>query len=385
MTLRIAMFTHSVNPRGGVAHALAVAEALTAEGHEVVVHGPDPGGTGFYRTAACPTVCLKAAKVGGGLAALVPQRVREIGAHVAALPRDRFDVYHAQDGMTASALLELRAHGHPLRVARTVHHLSRFAEAEVQARDDRAVDEPDLLFCVSRHWQDVIRERHRREAHVVGNGVDTGRFSPEPGPQDAALRAQLDLGHGPVFLTVGGIEARKNTKAVLAAFKRVGAALPGARLVIAGGATLLDHSAYRASFAAELAELGPDLAARLRVTGPLPQPDMEALYRLADALVFPSLEEGFGLAVIEAMASGTPVVTADRPPFTDYLRPQECLWVDPEDPVAIAAAMRAVVDPAIGRPLASAGRKAALRFTWREVASRHLPAYADLLTRREAA
>ncbi len=66
-------------------------------------------------------------------------------------------------------------------------------------------------------------------------------------------------------------------------------------------------------------------------TGPLPQALMPALYRAADALVFPSVKEGFGLVVLEAMASGVPVVTSRIAPFTEYLGDDDAAWCDPHD------------------------------------------------------
>ena len=66
-------------------------------------------------------------------------------------------------------------------------------------------------------------------------------------------------------------------------------------------------------------------------TGPLPQALMPALYRAAHALVFPSIKEGFGLVVLEAMASGVPVVTSRIAPFTEYLGDGDVLWCDPCD------------------------------------------------------
>ena len=74
----------------------------------------------------------------------------------------------------------------------------------------------------------------------------------------------------------------------------------------------------RREFAAALAASGLPERAVIR-TGPLPQALMPALYRAADALVFPSVKEGFGLVVLEAMASGVPVVTSRIAPFTEYL------------------------------------------------------------------
>ena len=72
---------------------------------------------------------------------------------------------------------------------------------------------------------------------------------------------------------------------------------------------------------------------------------MPALYRSADALLFPSLKEGFGLAVLEAMASGVPAIVSRIAPFTEYLNEGECLWVDPNDPASIALAMSRALEP----------------------------------------
>ncbi|SNB73004.1 glycosyltransferase, MSMEG_0565 family [Arboricoccus pini] len=383
MRLRVALFTHSVNPRGGVAHALALGEALLARGVEAVVIGPDQDGRGFFRQAACETVALPVAAVGKDLRQLVSQRIDEISAYVANQPPDRFHILHAQDPISANAVLALRPARIKTPLVRTVHHVDNFADPVLACWSQRAIEKPDVLCCVSAHWQAILRKTHGREAFCVGNGVALDRFSPAPRPQDAALRQELELGQGPLFLAVGGIEARKNSQNILAAFRWVQAALPEARLIFAGGATLLDHSSYQAAFAAKLAAYDPDLIRAVQVTGALPQPRMESLYRLADALVFPSFEEGFGLAVIEAMASGTPVIVADRPPFRDYLGAHECLWVDPSDPAAIAAAMRASLDPKIGPDLARRGPKVAARFDWQDVADRHVPLYARLAASTE--
>ncbi len=75
--LRIAILTHSTHPRGGVAHALALGEALCRLGHEAVVHAPDPTGRGFFRAARCPAISVAAKPVGGSAAALVGARIAD--------------------------------------------------------------------------------------------------------------------------------------------------------------------------------------------------------------------------------------------------------------------------------------------------------------------
>jgi len=259
-----------------------------------------------------------------------------------------------------------------------VHHVDDFADPRLADRQSRAISSADQLFAVSRLWRDFLAREYGREAALVGNGVDTTQFSPVPDAADAAVRARLSLApNGKVFLAIGGVEQRKNTVGLLAAFRIVHARYPSSYLVIAGGASLLDHDAYLARFAAALEASGLPDGSVIR-TGPLPQAVMPALYRAADALVFPSIKEGFGLVVLEAMACGIPVVTSRIAPFTEYLGDGDVLWCDPHDAGSIAAAMVAALEAPIRRDLIVRGLAMAARHDWATAARAHLPAYEAL-------
>jgi glycosyltransferase involved in cell wall biosynthesis len=105
---------------------------------------------------------------------------------------------------------------------------------------------------------------------------------------------------------------------------------------------------------------------------------MPALYHIADALVFPSLNEGFGLVVLEAMASGTPAIVSRQPPFTEYVGEEDALWCDPTSPDSIADAMiRVLAEPLRSLRVARA-RALAARHGWGQVAKRQLAVYARL-------
>jgi glycosyltransferase involved in cell wall biosynthesis len=117
----------------------------------------------------------------------------------------------------------------------------------------------------------------------------------------------------------------------------------------------------------------------LVLTGPLADAEMPALFRLASALAMPSLREGFGLVVLEALACGTPVVVSDRAPFTEYLHDSavagHALYVDPLDVGAIADALRRAAEPARRAALARAVPAVCQRYSWAASAARHEAVY----------
>jgi glycosyltransferase-like protein len=346
-------------------------------GHAATVHAPDAGGTGFFRDTLCNTVSVAASPVGRDVTTMVEIRVADYVRHFERPEHRRFDVWHAQDGISANALATLRERGLIAGFARTVHHVDAFADSRLSALQTRAISSADRLFVVSRLWREWLAREYDREAYLIGNGVDTARFSPAADGTDVALRSHLKLPAGKVFLAIGGVEKRKNTLRILEAFRIVRDTVPSSRLVIAGGASLLDHDAYQADFAATLAASGVPDNAVIR-TGPLPQAMMPALYRAADVLVFPSVKEGFGLVVLEAMASGVPVVTSRIAPFTEYLGDGDVLWCDPHDAGAIAAAMAAALEPNLRIAVTARGFAVAARHDWTAVARAHLPAYEAL-------
>jgi glycosyltransferase-like protein len=375
--LRIAILAHSTNPRGGVVHALELGDALVRLGHEAVVHAPDPDRIGFFRETLCRTVSLPASPPSMDLAKTVQLRVSEYQRHFDTAGNRRFDVFHAQDSISGNALAQLKAGGLISGFARTVHHLDIFDGAELMALQARAIIAADKHFVVSQHWRAQLAAEFGIDSEIVGNGVDLSRYSSSVDERDVILRHRLGLGEGPVYLAIGGIEARKNTLRILHAFCRVHERIPAAQLVIAGGASLLNHRSYREEFDTWLADSGLPAGA-VFTTGVLPHRDMPALYRLADALVFPSVREGFGLVVLEAMASGLPVIVSRITPFTEYLGIDDAAWCDPFDTDSIASAMQATRDPSRRRALIQRGKTIAERHDWLKTARAHLAGYADI-------
>ncbi|MDQ2710466.1 MAG: MSMEG_0565 family glycosyltransferase, partial [Actinomycetota bacterium] len=324
-TVEVSLLTYSTKPRGGVVHTLELAEALAELGVAVTVWSLGRGGdTGFFRPVD-PRVTLRVVPLPEIDGETVGQRVlRSIDVLGAALRAAApGGVVHAQDCISANAAG---------RCVRTVHHVDQFSTPELARCHERAIREPYAHVCVSRAVAGELREGWGIEATVIPNGVDYARFAtPDPAAREG-WRRRL----GRYVLAVGGIEPRKGSLALLDAFAELRRSRPGLALVVAGGETVFDYRDYRAEWEAGAARLG----VRPVVLGPVPDADMPPLMAAAAAFAFPSVKEGFGLAAMEALAAGVPVVMSDLPvlreTFSDAVE-------FAADPAGLAAALGRVL------------------------------------------
>lgn len=379
--LRIALLMHSLNPRGGVVHTLELADALCERGHAVTVLAAATSGQCLFRTTRAQVSIASVSSAAQGLVEQVAARIRAMAEHLRRLPAlPQFDVLHSQDSITANALADLCAAGHIEGYTRTVHHLDQFDDAQLQAWQARGVRAARRLLCVSALWHEVLARDWSVSADLVPNGVNLQRFHAHPDARQAADDARLLQGlgvqlQGPVWLAVGGVEARKNTLRLLHAFARVRPHRPQAQLVIAGGASLLDHDAEMRAFRQGLRDCGLADDRSVCLTGPLPDAALPALYRRASAVAMPSLREGFGLVALEALACGTPAIVSRCAPFTEHFAPHEVLWVDPFNVDDIAAALLRSLDPSATAPVRAAAAAVCQRWSWSRSAERHEQIY----------
>src|SRR5215471_13096048 len=151
--LRIAILTHSTNPRGGVVHALELGDALTRLGHEVAVHAPDPTQAGFFRETLCTTVSVRTSPISTDLPEMVETRAADYVRHFEACGHRQYDIFHAQDGISGNALATLKMRNLIRHFVRTVHHVDEFKDPRLATLEDRAIQSADSLFVVSRTWQ----------------------------------------------------------------------------------------------------------------------------------------------------------------------------------------------------------------------------------------
>ena len=222
----------------------------------------------------------------------------------------------------------------------------------------------------------------RRFLHVAPERIDVipegVGATPAAAPEAAdVLRARHALGDRHVVLSVSAKRPHKNLMRLLAAL----AEIPAERrpvLVVPGYPT-----PYEIQLRERARQLG--VAGDVRLLDWVSGAELEGLYALAAVFVFPSLYEGFGLPVLEAMRRGVPVACSDRSSLPEVAGDAALLF-DPEDPAAITAAIERVLgDPAQSARLRDAGRAQAARFTWEACARATLETYERAMSPRGSA
>ena len=217
----------------------------------------------------------------------------------------------------------------------------------------------DRVITDSRATREQLLERlkldpARVDAVHLGLGM---REAPVPAAEPE-LRRRFELGERPVVLTVAAALAHKNLDRLLEAMTRVHGE---AALVMVGHA---GRDAERLQAKAAARGFGD----RFRATGWVEDAELEGLYRLASAFVYPSLHEGFGMPVLEAMHRGVPVACSDATSLPEVAGDAALLF-DPLSVDAIAAAIsRLLEEPGLAARLAQAGRARAATFTWEATA-----------------
>lgn len=376
---RVALVSYSTKPRGGVVHTLSLAEALAVEAMPVRVVSLGEPGHGFFRPVRAPYTLIPPPEP-------LPTLEERVFASIAALERGLVDlagdvdVFHAQDCISARAAARVRDAGTGVRVVRTVHHVDDFTTPALVECQRQAILEPDELVVVSEDWRRRLERDYGRSARVIHNGVDPRRFPPIEPERRSLLRRQRGLSERFVFLSVGGIEPRKGSVFLLEAMAVLAKEMePAPALLVIGGHSFQDYRAYREEALGMLPGLGLELDRDVFLLGTVGDDELHEWYRAADALAFPSVNEGWGLAVLEALSADLPVVTSDIAVFREYLTDREtAIMTRAGDSCSLAAGMRdMVLDGALRERLVVAGRALVPSFSWRRAALEHVRLYAD--------
>jgi glycosyltransferase involved in cell wall biosynthesis len=239
------------------------------------------------------------------------------------------------------------------------------------------VGEADVVIVPSRATAEALAQTPRPPARVRVIPMGTDMEPPSPEERDRILEG-LDIKR-PYVLWMGTLEPRKNPEGVMRGFvEALDSGFPDAAVMN------LYMVGPRGWWSGDLAELisARGLTDRVRRLDEQPVPVRAALYAGASAFVFPSLAEGFGLPIVEAMACGAPVVTSNRSSMPEVAGAAAELC-DPADPSSIGAALAKVLrDPELADDLRRVGFKRAREFSWQRTARETVACYREALSGR---
>ena len=282
------------------------------------------------------------------------------------------DVFRAGDGVHREWLRQRqRVLGVPARLGIALNPYHRY----VLAAERKLFASPRLkaVICISRMVKEDIQRHYavaEEKLHVIYNGVDADLFHPSlAGKHRLPVRKALGIPpDAPLFLFVGSGFARKGLAVLLQALAQQA---ENAHLLVVGKDKCMK------SFMQAAARLG--LGARVHFVGG--QADVLPYYGAADALAFPTLYEPFGNVVLEAMASGLPVITSTKSGAAELVEPGKNGYVcDALDVAALSAAMAQLTPPAAAAAMGAAARATAEAYTLDTMSERLVALYRSLIS-----
>ncbi len=375
--MRIGIVSQSYYPRyGGVTeHVHHTAQELRRRGHDVTIvtsrfrRGETPETNGVERIGYNLLIPFNGAFVDLAVGLRLRGQLRAL------LRRHDFDILHTHAPLVPTLPLiavesaECAQVGTFHTTAGPSRLIGAFREA-LEARMRRL----DARIAVSETARDFVARYFPGDYHVIPNGVDVDRFHPGVAPFEAwrdPRRVNL--------LFVGRLDPRKGLHVLLQAMPEIVERTGGrARLLVVGDSYL------RPRFEASV----PSPARpHVHFLGHVPSPDLPRWYATGDVFVSPAIgNESFGIVLVEAMASGRPVVASDIPGYRSVVVPgANGVVFAPGDVGALARTVAALVeDPERRAALAQRGRARALEFAWPRVTDRIEAVYRDVLSRRGA-
>ncbi len=389
------MFTDYFFPElGGIQDSIAtISRSLGSRGHQVDIYAPRYAKRDYHRIGAAMRERDLGANVRVRRRASLsfPSSTRQSRAALispigwaALAARARPDVIHAHSffGIGLEAVLN----GSVLRipVIGTNHTTVAGFGPHIPISVDRASayvawfhNRCDYVTAPSRSVFDELGpERLRRPGCVVSNPIDTVLFRPVRAEEGAGLRARFGLSR-PTITYAGRLGPEKNIDVVLHALAALRDRGVAADLAIAG------HGSHEPILRALAATLG--IAGQIKFLGTLSQIDLAGLLRISDTFTMMSTSETQSMVLLQAMASGIPVVAADTRALPEFVDPANGLLVDPHNPAQLADALQALLaSPERRRQLGGGGRRYAQRYAVETVTDTWETLYESVIHRRSA-
>ncbi|MBI2940498.1 MAG: glycosyltransferase family 4 protein [Chloroflexi bacterium] len=302
-----------------------------------------------------------------------------------------FDLIHVHDWLVAFAGIGLK-HRHKLPLLATIH-ATEYGRNRGTIRGDapRAIHSVEWqltyeawrVICCSQFMANEVRTAFQTpvdKIDVIPNGIDTSPFDRYDGLDLSDLRRQYAEPDEPIIFSVGRIVYEKGLHLLAEAMPQVLAEFPRAKLLIAG------TGGYRDALARDIRDL--DLGDRVRLLGFIPDDVRNRLLRVADAAVFPSVYEPFGIVALEAMAARAPVVAATVGGLAEVVQHLETgITVYPDSAASLAwGILHTLHRPDLARArAATAYRTVVAEYNWQRIAERTRAIYGRIVAERAAA
>lgn len=379
--MRIAMMTYSIMPRGGVVHASRLAEHLAELDVEVELFAlyntngmKRDNRIEFYRPLNIPYSIYPFTQYSQDVIAYVKQM---IGEYEENLPTD-FDLYHTHDCVGANALCSLKSKEKiEAPTVRTIHHLDSFQDADILRFQKRAALGCDYKMVVSKFWQDFFKENMNIDSHITYNGVDTDSFNPFV--DGSEIRKKYEIEDEPVILFVGGLEKRKGLEYLLFALQKIKKEIPNIRLIVVGKDAFSSLPGEGLFFDILLKRL--DLEDCVDLVFHVSQEDIPKYYAACDLFVLPSIMEGWGLSIMEAMATKKPVVATRVGGIPELVKDRKNgLLCEPQDVSSLTDSIFYLLKHRnIAQKMGEEGLFTAQSFSWEATAEKVKDIYENIL------
>ena len=383
--MKIAMLTYSIKPRGGVVHALNLAEAISGQGHEVHLFAlAKEKGAKFFRPVSVPYSIFDFIPDNGDHPTPESKAVanveRMIAKYVEKLPRG-FDVYHTQDCVGAVALNRLKKQGLNAPTVRTIHHIDIFNEYRLQKFQEESINDCDVKLVVSKYWQDHLRKNHGISTEITYNGVHPERFENAGG---GTIRKKYGVTGKSAVLFIGGLEPRKGLEYLIMAMEQVIKKHSDTVLLAVARGGLVERG-ERGWFKMLVERLR--LENHVKIIDYIDERDVPKYYAACDVYAMPSRMEGWGIGIMEAMSAGKPVVATRAGGIPELVSSgKNGILVEPGNVSALASAIsKLLASQALRNRLGAAGRKTVRRYSWEETARKTINVYEEAIASREKA
>jgi glycosyltransferase-like protein len=379
--MKVAMMTYSIMPRGGVVHATRLAEHLAKLDVEVELFAlcntngkKTDKEIEFYRPLSIPYSIYPFTQSSQDVITYVKQMINEYEKN---LPTD-FDLYHTHDCVGANALWSMKSQNKiKAPTIRTIHHLDSFQNTEILKFQKRAALGCDHKLVVSKFWQEYFKENLNIDAQITYNGVDTEAFNPEVDGSD--IRKKYGIEDEPVILFVGGLEKRKGLEYLLFAMKKVLQEFPNARVIVVGKNAFSSIPGERAFFDVLLKRL--DLEDHVDFEFHVSEENIPKYYAACDVYVLPSMMEGWGLSIMEAMATKKPVVATRVGGIPELVEERRNgLLCQPQDVTSLADSIFYLLkNMEIAQKMGEEGLSTARSYSWETTAKKVKQIYENIL------